>query len=344
MNLTIIKPDDWHLHVRDGAAMASMLPYSARRFRRAIVMPNLKPPITTTAMARDYRARIRAASPTGVDFEPLMTLYLTEDTPAQEIAHARDSGIIHGVKLYPAGTTTHSEAGVKRIEKVYPVLEAMQQHGLPLQVHGEAADPGIDIFDREQVFIEQVLIPLHARFPALKTVFEHITTARAVEFVLSAAPTVRATITPQHLLYNRNALFAGGLRPHHYCLPVLKRERDRRTLIKAATSGDPRFFLGTDSAPHPKTAKESACGCAGIFSAHAAIELYAEAFEAANALDKLEAFASRHGAAFYGLPVNTESITLVRQDWRVPAEYPLGDETVVPLRAGQTVRWRLAEP
>jgi dihydroorotase len=341
MQLTLIKPDDWHLHLRDGDAMASVLPHSAKRFKRAIIMPNLKHPVTTVKVARAYRTRILAALPAGMDFEPLMTLYLTEDTPVQEIAHARVSGIIHGIKLYPAGVTTHSQAGVRRIEQIYPLLEAMQKHDLVLEVHGEVVDAQVDVFDRERVFVEKVLAPLHERYPALKLVLEHVTTQTVVRFVCSAGPTVAATITPHHLLYNRNALFAGGLRPHYYCLPVLKRERDRQALIEAATSGDPKFFLGTDSAPHPKGAKESACGCAGIFSAHAAIELYAEAFEARHALDKLEAFASRNGAAFYGLQTNSETITLVQEDWQVPAEYPLGDNTVVPLRAGQIVHWQL---
>jgi dihydroorotase len=341
MQLTLIKPDDWHLHLRDGDAMASVLPHSAKRFKRAIIMPNLKHPVTTVNMARAYRTRILAALPAGMDFEPLMTLYLTEDTPVQEIAHARGSGIIHGIKLYPAGVTTHSQAGVRRIEQIYPLLEAMQKHDLVLEVHGEVVDAQVDVFDRERVFVEKVLAPLHERYPALKLVLEHITTQTAVRFVCSAGPAVAATITPHHLLYNRNALFAGGLRPHYYCLPVLKRERDRQALIEAAASGDPKFFLGTDSAPHPKGAKESACGCAGIFSAHAAIELYAEAFEARHALDKLEAFASRNGAVFYGLQTNSETITLVQEDWQVPAEYPLGDNTVVPLRAGQIVHWQL---
>jgi dihydroorotase len=343
MNLTIIKPDDWHLHVRDGDVLNSVLPHTTRRFRRAIIMPNLKPPVTTTAMAQAYRRRIMAALPGDVEFEPLMTLYLTEDTSPQEIAQACDSGIIHGVKLYPAGATTHSEAGVRNIEKVYPVLEAMQTRGLALQVHAEFADEDVDVFDREQVFTERVLTPLHARFPELRIVFEHVTSDVGVQFVNSASATVAATVTPQHLLYNRNALFAGGLRPHHYCLPVLKRERDRRALIEAATSGSLKFFLGTDSAPHAKSAKEAACGCAGIFSAHAALELYAEAFAAANALEKLEAFASLNGPTFYGLPINTERITLRQEDWRVPAEYPFGTGTLVPLRAGETVRWKLAD-
>jgi dihydroorotase len=343
VNLTLIKPDDWHLHVRDGDVLASVLPHTARRFGRAIIMPNLKSPVTSVNRARAYRDRIVSALPAGAELEPLMTLYLTEQTAVQEIAHARDSGIIHGVKLYPVGATTHAEAGVRCIEKVYRTLEAMQAHDMVLQVHGEVVDPDVDVFDREKIFIERVLSPLHARYPELKIVFEHVTTVEAVQFVGSAGSTVAATITPQHLLYNRNALFAGGVRPHHYCLPVLKREHHRRALIEAATSGNRKFFLGTDSAPHPKGAKESARGCAGIFSAHAAIELYAQAFERANALETLEAFASRNGPAFYDLPVNRKTITLNKEDWRVPTEYPLGDNAVVPLRAGETVHWQLAD-
>jgi dihydroorotase len=342
MRLTIIKPDDWHLHLRDGEVLTSVLPHTAKRFKRAIIMPNLKPPVTSVDMARAYRARILKALPARVDFEPLMTLYLTENMPTHEIKRARESGIIHGVKLYPAGATMHSEAGVRQIDKVYRLLEAMQEHGLVLEVHGEVVDAEIDVFDRERVFIERVLASLHNRYPALKIVFEHITTQAAVQFVSATSATVAATITPQHLLFNRNGLFAGGLRPHHFCLPVLKRERDRQAIIQAATSGDPKFFLGTDSAPHPKNVKESACGCAGIFSAHAAIELYAEAFEAANELNKLEGFASRYGAQFYDLPINTGSIMLVRENWQVPVEYPLGNNAVIPIRAGETMHWRLA--
>ncbi|MGI8738280.1 MAG: dihydroorotase [Gammaproteobacteria bacterium] len=343
IKLTIIRPDDWHLHLRDGDALGSVVPHTAKRFARAIIMPNLKPPITTVAMAQDYRARILAARPEGAAFEPLMTLYLTGDTTADELARAATSGIVHGVKFYPAGATTHSEAGVRNIEHVYPALEAMQNHGLVLQVHGEVVDPDIDVFDRERIFIERVLAPLHARYPDLKIVLEHITTAEAVRFVVSAGATVAATITPQHILYNRNALFAGGLRPHHYCVPLLKRETHRRAIVAAAAGGNPKFFLGTDSAPHAKGAKESPCGCAGIYSAHAAIELYAEAFESVDALPKLENFASRFGATFYGLPVNTNTITLEQRAWHVPAAYPFGGETLVPLRAGESVQWRLAE-
>ncbi len=343
MTFTLVKPDDWHLHVRDGDVLASVLPHTARRFARAIIMPNLESPITNVDMARAYRDRILGALPESAELEPLMTLYLTEQTTAQEIDRARESGIVHGVKLYPAGATTHSKAGVRCIEKVYQTLEAMQAHDLVLQVHGEVVDPNVDVFDREKTFIERVLSPLHARYPKLKIVFEHVTTMEAVQFVDSAGSTVAATITPQHLLYNRNALFVGGMRPHHYCLPVLKREHHRRALIKAATSGNRKFFLGTDSAPHPKGAKESARGCAGIFSAHAAIELYAQAFECANALDMLEAFASRNGPTFYGLPVNRKTITLQRKAWRIPTEYALGDSVVVPLRAGEMVPWQLTD-
>jgi len=342
--LTLLRPDDWHLHVRDGAALASVVPDTARRFARAIIMPNLRPPVTTTAQALAYRDRVQAAVPEGVDFEPLMTLYLTDDTPAEEIQRARDSGAVHAVKLYPAGATTNSASGVTDIERTYPALEAMEALGLPLLVHGEVTDPDIDIFDREAVFIERRLQPLLARFPKLRVVFEHITTAQAVEFVRGAGENVAATITVHHLLYNRNALLAGGIRPHYYCLPVLKRESHRRALVAAATSGEPRFFLGTDSAPHARGAKETACGCAGIYTAHAAIELYAEVFEQAGALDRLEAFASHHGADFYGLARNRRTITLEKRPWQVPPERSLGEEALVPLRAGETVAWRLTEP
>ena len=344
MRLTLTRPDDWHLHLRDGAAMASVVPHTARRFARAIVMPNLTPPVTTTARARAYRARILAAVPAGLSFQPLMTLYLSDDTPPREIHRARASGEVVAVKLYPAGATTHSDAGVTAMEKTYPVLEAMERLGMPLLVHGEVTDPGVDMFDRERAFIERVLAPLVARFAGLRIVFEHITTREAVEFVLSAPPRVAATITAHHLLLNRNALFNGGLRPHHYCLPVLKREPHREALLHAATSGNAKFFLGTDSAPHPRHAKESACGCAGIYTAHAALELYAEAFEQAGALPALEAFASFHGPDFYGLPRNRERVTLVQESWTVPESYALGGKRVVPLRAGETLRWRLLSP
>ncbi len=339
--LTLIRPDDWHLHLRDGDALAAVLPDTCRQMGRAIIMPNLKPPVTTTEQAAAYRARILAARPAGSAFEPLMTLYLTDRTSADEIRRAKASGFVHGVKLYPAGATTNSDAGVTSIDKAMPALEAMAEVGLPLLVHGEVTDPAIDIFDREAVFIEQVFEPLIARLPGLKVVFEHITTRQAAEYVASAPANVGATITAHHLLMNRNALFVGGVRPHHFCLPVLKRETHREALVKAATSGSPKFFLGTDSAPHARHAKESACGCAGMYTAHAAIELYAEAFEAAGALDRLEAFASLNGPAFYGLPANADTVTLVREDWTVEPALPFGDTELVPLRAGETVRWKL---
>lgn len=340
--LTLIKPDDWHLHVRDGSVLHSVVPHTARAFARAIIMPNLTPPVTTTSAALAYRERILAAIPQGVSFEPLMTLYLTDNTSPEDIRAAADSRFVHGAKLYPAGATTNSDAGVSDIGNAWPALEAMEALGLPLLVHGEAVSPDIDVFDREAAFIDQTLIPLRKRFPALKIVFEHITTRQAAEFVTAADANVAATLTPQHLLYNRNALFRGGLRPHHYCLPVLKRESHREALLAAATSGNPKFFLGTDSAPHSRNAKEDACGCAGIYSAHAGIELYAEAFDAAGALAALEGFASLHGPRFYGLQPNTERITLIRQEWTVPAEYPLGTtDTIVPLKAGDKLGWKL---
>ncbi|SOZ36951.1 dihydroorotase [Cupriavidus neocaledonicus] len=338
--LTITRPDDWHLHLRDGAALAAVLPDTARQFARAIIMPNLKPPVTTVAQAQAYRARIMAALPAGMQFEPLMTLYLTDNTSPEEIAAARASGFVHGVKLYPAGATTNSDAGVTDIRRCYPALEAMQREGLPLLVHGEVTDPAIDIFDREAVFIEQVMTPLRRDMPELKVVFEHITTRDAAQYVRDASGPVGATITAHHLLYNRNAIFTGGIRPHYYCLPVLKRETHREALVAAATSGNERFFLGTDSAPHARGLKEHACGCAGCYTALHAMELYAEAFDAAGALDKLEAFASFNGPAFYGLPRNTGTLTLEREDWELPAELPYGDTTLVPLRGGETLRWK----
>ena len=341
-SLRLTRPDDWHLHLRDGAALAAVLPYSAARFARAIVMPNLAPPVTTTEQARAYRARILAALPAGAQFEPLMTLYLTDHTAPEQIVSAKASGFIHGVKLYPAGATTHAEAGVTDLARLDGVLARMAEVGLVLQVHGEVTDPAVDVFDREARFIERVLAPLSERHPQLRIVFEHITTRAAVQFVLGAREGIAATVTPQHLLMNRNALFTGGLRPHHYCLPVLKEETHRAALLEAVATGTPRIFLGTDSAPHARAAKESACGCAGIFSAHAALELYAEAFEAAGALEKLEAFAAFHGADFYRLPRNREQLTLVRQAWQVPAHYPFGADVLVPLRAGEQVPWRLA--
>mgnify|MGYP003391358646 FL=1 len=338
--LTLIRPDDWHIHFRDGDAMRSVLPDTARVFGRAIAMPNLKPPVTTPAEAGAYRTRLKLAAQ-GSAFEPLMTLYLTDNTTPELINAACNSGFIHAVKYYPAGATTNSDSGVTALPKAYPAIAAMEQAGLPLLLHGEVTDSDIDIFDREAVFIERHLMPLLRDFPALKVVLEHITTRHAAEFVAGAPANVAATITAHHLLYNRNALFSGGIRPHMYCLPILKREPHRQALIAAATSGSPSFFLGTDSAPHARAGKENACGCAGIYTAHAAIELYAEAFEDAGALDKLEGFASRFGADFYGLPHNTDRITLKREAWTVPDCVRMGAETLVPLRAGEAVRWRV---
>src|SRR5450830_1787333 len=339
--ISISRPDDWHLHLRDGSAMQAVLPDTARRFGRAIVMPNLRPPVTTTLQAHAYRQRIVDALPAGIKFEPLMTLYLTDKTTADEIRLAKASGIVHGVKLYPAGATTNSDSGVTNIGLCVEALSAMQELGLPLLVHAEVTDADVDVFDRERVFIERNMIPLIARFPNLRVVFEHITTTDAAEFVASASSNVAATITAHHLLMNRNAMFAGGIRPYHYCLPLLKREAHRRALVQAATGGNPKFFLGTDSAPHPRRNKEALCGHAGIYTAHAAIELYAEAFEAAGALDKLEAFASFHGADFYRLPRNSGNITLRRQSWQVESSLALGEDELVPLRAGERLAWRL---
>lgn len=343
MQLEITTPDDWHLHLRDGAAMADVVRHSARSFARAIIMPNLQPPITSVSDACAYRERIIEAVPVGHAFEPLMTLYLTDLTTPEEIVRAASDDAVAAIKLYPAGATTNSEAGVTDIELVMPVLEGMAELGLPLLVHGEVVDSSVDIFDREMVFIDRVLDPLVARLPDLKVVFEHITTADAVSWVLQSPARVAATITPHHLLFDRNEIFAGGVSPHFYCLPVLKRERHREALVWAATSGNSRFFLGTDSAPHPRSAKEAARGCAGIFSAHSALELYTEVFEEANALDRLEAFASFHGADFYGVPRNGGTVTLVRQEWTVPPTYAFGDHEVVPLRAGETVHWQVAK-
>lgn len=340
--ITITRPDDWHLHLRDHKILAAVLPDTARRFARAIVMPNLKEPVTTTAKALAYRQRILDVLPAGLKFEPLMTLYLTDNTSPLEISQARSSGYIHGVKWYPAGATTNSDAGVSDIHLCYKTLAAMEEHDLPLLVHGEVTDPAVDIFDREQVFIEQYLMPLVENFPRLRVVLEHITTRQAVDFVQSASSQVAATITAHHLLLNRNALFTGGIRPHHYCLPVLKREEHRLALIQAAISGNPKYFLGTDSAPHVRHAKESSCGCAGIYSSHAAIELYAEVFDQAGALDRLEAFASFYGADFYQLPRNTTTITLEKRSWQVPEEMSFGEAAGVPLRAGKQVDWSLA--
>ena len=340
--LTITRPDDWHLHLRDGPHLAAVLPDTTARFARAIVMPNLKPPVTTVVRALAYRDRILAALPPGTAFEPLMTLYLTDQTSPAEIHAAKASGLILAVKLYPAGATTHSDAGVTDLRRCGPVLVAMQDCGLPLLVHAEVTDPTVDVFDREAVFIERHLTWLVEAFPRLRVVLEHVTTRAGVEFVRAAPATVAATVTPHHLLYSRNALFAGGLRPHFYCLPVLKRESHRVALLEAATSGSPKFFLGTDSAPHARGAKESACGCAGIYSAHAALELYAEAFEAAGALARLEGFASLYGPDFYGLPRNTGRVTLVRESWQVPDCLPYGPDRLIPLRSGEGIRWRLA--
>ena len=342
--LTLACPDDWHVHLRDGAALADVVAHTARRFARAIVMPNLKPPVTTLALARDYRARILQAlggGAPGSAFEPLMTLYLTDRTSPLEIRLAQESGFVHAVKYYPAGATTHSESGVSSLERAFPALDAMQRCDLPLLVHGESTQPGVDVFDRERVFVESTLSSIVQRFPALRVVLEHVTTQEGVEFVRAAGRNVAATITAHHLLYNRNALFEGGIRPHYYCLPVLKREIHRQALLAAATSGEPKFFLGTDSAPHARGAKENACGCAGVYTAHAAIELYAEAFESQQAIGRLEGFASFHGADFYRLPRNRDTITLVREAWTVPSEFRFPDGTLVPLRAGEHVAWRL---
>ena len=340
LTLTLTRPDDWHVHLRDGAALAAVLPATARQFARAIVMPNLRPPVTTAAAALAYRERILAALPVDSDFQPLMTLYLTDNTPPDEIRRARDAGVV-ALKFYPAGATTNSDAGVTDIRKTYRTLEAMQRAGLLLLVHGEVTDADVDIFDREAVFIDRVMQPLRRDMPELKVVFEHITTLQAAQYVAGGDTFTAATITAHHLLFNRNALFTGGLRPHYYCLPVLKKEQHRLALVQAATSGSERFFLGTDSAPHAAVFKEqSVCG-AGCYTAPAALELYAEAFEAAGALDKLEGFASLHGPAFYGLPVNTGTVTLQRQAWVLPDTLPFGDALIKPLRAGETLNWRL---
>lgn len=342
--ITLIRPDDWHLHLRDGEALKAVLPDTARRFGRAIVMPNLKPPVRTVADAAAYRERILAAIPAGMRFEPLMTLYLTDVTPPEEIARLKDSGFVKAVKLYPAGATTNSDAGLTDIKKAMPTLAAMAELGVPLLVHGEVTDPNVDVFDREAVFIEQVMKPLLEQLPDLKVVFEHITTQQAAQFVWSAGANVAATLTAHHLLMNRNALFQGGIRPHHYCLPVLKREVHRQALLEMAVSGSPKFFLGTDSAPHGKSTKEAACGCAGMYTANNGIELYAEAFDSVGALDKLEGFASRFGPLFYGLPANPDTITLIKESTPVAAELPyVGSDTLVPLRAGETVGWRLQD-
>ncbi len=342
--LTITRPDDWHLHLRDGAALAAVLPDTARQFARAIVMPNLKPPVTTTALASAYRQRILDALPAGLSFEPLMTLYLTDNTPAAEIHRARASGHVHAVKLYPAGATTNSDSGVTSLAKCRAALAAMEECGMVLAIHGEVVDHEVDVFDRERVFIERELIPLRRDFPGLRVVFEHITTRDAADYVRQADGDIAATITAHHLLYNRNAIFQGGVRPHWYCLPVLKRETHREALVAAATSGNPRFFLGTDSAPHARHTKEASCGCAGCYTALTALELYATAFDEAGALDRLEAFASFHGPDYYRLPRNTGRVTLRRAPQVVPLELPYGTDTLVPLAAGETLQWRFEGP
>lgn len=341
MTLIITQPDDWHLHLRDGDVLTDLVPHTSRQFARAIVMPNLTPPVTTTEMAQAYRQRILNAVPAEHQFEPLMSIYLTNNTPADEVVRAKDSGIVHGFKYYPAGATTNSDAGVTDIKNCYQTLEAMQKHGMILQVHGEVTDPSVDVFDREARFIEQVLEPLKNDMPELKIVFEHITTKHAAQFVTDADQFVAATMTPQHLLYNRNEIFKGGIRPHYYCLPVLKREEHRLELVKAATSGSSKFFLGTDSAPHSQNRKESSCGCAGIFSSPLAIELYARAFDDNNALDKLEGFASFYGADFYGLERNSGTISLEKEEWIVPESFPLANEKIIPMHAGEKENWKL---
>jgi dihydroorotase len=340
-SLTLVRPDDWHLHVRDDDALDVVVPHSAACFGRALIMPNLRPPVTTTVQALAYRERILASVPEGMAFEPLMSLYLTDNTQPEEIDCAKASGIVIAAKLYPAGATTHSDEGVTAIDLIHPVLERMEKLGLVLCVHGEVTTPDVDIFDRERVFVEKTLSPLIRHFPGLKIVVEHITTSDAAQFVRAAGTNVAATVTAHHLLFNRNALFAGGLRPHYYCLPVLKRETHRRALIQAVCSGNPRFFLGTDSAPHAAHTKEAACGCAGCYTAPLALGLYAEVFEAEGALDRLEAFASLNGAAFYGLPVNEDKVTLRRESWKMPTHYDYGSDKLVPLRAGETVAWKL---
>jgi len=341
ITLTITRPDDWHLHVRDAEVLSNVVPHTARCFGRAIIMPNLKPPVTTVQQALEYRQRIIAAVPEQYQFEPLMTLYLTDNTSPIEIRNAVDSPYVHAVKYYPAGATTNSDSGVTDISHCYAALEVMEELGLPLLIHGEVTDQKIDVFDREAVFIETVLIPLLQRYPKLQVVLEHITTQQAVEFIQATQDNIAATITAHHLLMNRNAMFQGGIRPHHYCLPVLKREFHRQALISAATSGSSKFFLGTDSAPHGKMAKESACGCAGMYTAHAAIEFYAEAFEQAEALDKLEGFSSFFGPDFYGLPRNTDNITLIKQEWSIPQTLAYADDALIPLCAGENLGWKL---
>lgn len=340
--ITLSTPDDWHLHLRDGAHLAAVAGHTARQFGRALIMPNLKPPVTSVEQALAYRRRILGALPADTPFQPLMSLYLTDGTPLDEVRRAAETPEVLGFKLYPAGATTHSEAGVSGLEAVYPLLEAMEKHDVVLQVHGESTASEVDVFDREKAFIDQQLLPMTRRFPALRVVLEHVTTQDGVEFVRSGGNQLAGTLTAHHLLYNRNAMLVGGIRPHYYCLPVLKRESHRQALLQAATSGDPRFFLGTDSAPHAQDAKETACGCAGCYTAYAALELYAEAFESAGRLDRLEAFASQHGADFYRLPRNSGNVTLRKKPWTVPDSYPYGDGRLVPLRAGGELAWRLA--
>jgi dihydroorotase len=338
--ITITRPDDWHLHVRDGDVLATVVPHTAAQFGRAIIMPNLRPPVTTAAQAVAYRERIREAMPPGMSFQPLMTLYLTDNLPPDEISRAKLVGVV-AVKLYPAGATTNSDAGVTDLRRTYRTLETMQREGMPLLVHGEVTDPAVDVFDREAVFLDKQLIPLRRDFPELKIVVEHITTREAAQYVRDSDGFVGATITAHHLLFNRNAIFSGGIRPHYYCLPVLKRETHRLALVEAATSGSPKFFLGTDSAPHAAHLKEHAAGCAGCYTAHAAMELYAEAFDSANALDRLEGFASFHGADFYGLPRNRETITMRRESWTPPESYAFGEARLKPLGGGEPLAWRL---
>jgi len=340
--ITLTQPDDWHVHVRNGAMLKTVIAHTARQFGRAIIMPNLKPPVTTVKQALSYRKEILNALPADSTFQPLMTLYLTNQTSVAEVKQVAESAFVHAFKLYPAGATTHSEAGISTLVTVYPILEAMEKYNIPLLIHGEVTDEVCDIFDREAIFLEKILTGLIQQFPALQIVLEHITTKEAVQFVESAAKNIAATITPQHLLYNRNALLVGGIRPHHYCLPILKRESHRLALVKAATSGNPKFFLGTDSAPHLSHLKETACGCAGCYTAHAALELYAEAFEKADALDKLEGFASFYGADFYQLPRNTKTITLEKQDWLVPDHYGENDISVTPLKANEMLAWKVS--
>ncbi len=340
--ITFVQPDDWHLHLRSGAVLKAVLPHTARRFGRAIIMPNLQPPVTTVQQAERYRQEILAALPEKSSFKPLMVLYLTDSTTEDEIKKATASPHVYACKLYPAGVTTHSARGVSRLPAIYPVLESMQQYDIPLLIHGEVSDDKIDIFDRERKFIDTHLTDIIKHFPQLRIVLEHVTTREAVQFVEAADAHLAATLTPQHLMFNRNALLAGGIRPHYYCLPVIKRETHREALVQAATSGNPKFFLGTDSAPHLQSMKESACGCAGCFSSHAALEFYVELFEQANALDKLEAFASFNGADFYRLPRNTATLTLEKSAWLVPESYPAGNQNIIPLQAGKKLMWRLA--